>query len=160
MRVDEGRKGWSLLVIKMKTRTVVRGCTQFVHGRSHVTIDPGIPTMPGRSTSGFHQPGRHCLHRARTAVRCSASRMKGELHLSKNRSQDGLRYLVPTFLLMDGSANELLCFVEWPLQRQQWVLRCNCLVGALQYPHYQWMMRSLPLCGVRVLHPAPYDLTR
>ena len=35
--------------------------------------------------------------------------MNGELHPSKNRSKDGLRHLVPTFLLMDGSANELLC---------------------------------------------------
>ena len=33
------------------------GCTQFVHGRSRMTLDPRIPTMPGRSTSGFHQPG-------------------------------------------------------------------------------------------------------
>ena len=33
------------------------GCTQFVHGRSRMTIDPRIPTMLGRSTSGFHQPG-------------------------------------------------------------------------------------------------------
>ena len=31
--------------------------TQFVHGRSHMTIDPRIPTIPGRSTTGFHQPG-------------------------------------------------------------------------------------------------------
>ena len=45
------------------------GCTQFVHGRSCMTIDPRIPTMPGRSTSGFHQTGRHCLHQARSAVR-------------------------------------------------------------------------------------------
>ena len=60
-------------------------CTQFVHGRSRMTIDPRIPTMPGRSMSGFHQPGRHCLHHARSAVRCSASRMKGELHPTKNR---------------------------------------------------------------------------
>ena len=52
------------------------GCTQFVHGRSRMTIDPRIPTMPGRSMSGFHQPGRHWLHQARSAVRCSASRMK------------------------------------------------------------------------------------
>ena len=29
------------------------GCTQFVHGRSPMTIGPRIPTMPGRSTSGF-----------------------------------------------------------------------------------------------------------
>ena len=53
------------------------GGTQFVHGRSRMTIDPRIPTMPGRSTSGFHQPGKHCLHQAQSAVRCSASRMKG-----------------------------------------------------------------------------------
>ena len=32
--------------------------------------------------------------------------MKGELHPSKNRSSDGLRHLVPTFLLMDDSAND------------------------------------------------------
>ena len=62
------------------------GCTQFVYGRSRMTIDPRIPTMPGRSTSGFHQPGRHCLHQARSAVRCLASRMKDELYPSKNRS--------------------------------------------------------------------------
>ena len=29
-----------------------------MHGRSRMTIDPRIPTMLGRSTSGFHQPGR------------------------------------------------------------------------------------------------------
>ena len=38
------------------------GGTQFVHGRSRMAIDPRIPTLPERSTSGFHQPGRHCLH--------------------------------------------------------------------------------------------------
>ena len=58
-----------------------------------VTIDPRIPTMPERSTSGFHQPGRQCLHQGRSAVMCSASRMKGELNLSKNRLEDGLRLL-------------------------------------------------------------------
>ena len=63
----------------------VREGTQFVHGRSRMTMDPRIPSMPGRSMSVFHQPGRHCLHQARGAVRCSASRMKGELHPSKNR---------------------------------------------------------------------------
>ena len=30
--------------------------TQFVHGCSRMTIDRRIPTMLGRSTSGFHQP--------------------------------------------------------------------------------------------------------
>ena len=62
------------------------GVLKFVHVRSRMAIGSRIPTMPGRSTSGFHQPGRHCLHQARSAVRCLASRMKGELHPSKNRS--------------------------------------------------------------------------
>ena len=105
----------------------------FMNGRSRMTIPPCIPTMPGRSTSGFHRPGRHRLHQARSAVRCSASRMKGDLHPSEHRSQDALRHLVPTFLFMDDSANESPCFLVWPLQRQQWVLLCNCLVGALSF---------------------------
>ena len=46
------------------------GCTSVMHGRSRMTVDPRIRTMPGRSTSGFHRPDRHCLHRARSAVRC------------------------------------------------------------------------------------------
>ena len=62
-------------------------CTQCVHGRSRKTIKPRIPTMPGRSMFGFHQPGRHCLHQARSAVRCSASRMKGELHPSESHAR-------------------------------------------------------------------------
>ena len=57
----------------------------FIHGRGGMTTDPRISTTPGRSMSGFHQPGGHCLHRARFAVRCSASRIKGELHTSNNR---------------------------------------------------------------------------
>ena len=36
---------------------------------SRMTIDPCIPAVPGRNTSGFHRPGRHCLHQARSAVR-------------------------------------------------------------------------------------------
>ena len=84
------------------------GCAQFVHGRSRMTVDPRFPTMPGRSTSGFHQPGRRCLHQARSAVRCSASRMRRELQPSKNRSLEGLRHLVPTFLLMGDSAKVTL----------------------------------------------------
>ena len=59
----------------------------------------------GGGTSGFHQPDRHCLRQARSAVRCSASGVKGELRPSENHSCDGLRHLVPTFLLMDDNAN-------------------------------------------------------
>ena len=57
--------------------------------RSHMTIDPRIPTMPGRDTSGFH---RHYLHQARSAVRGLASRMNGELHPTENRLWGGLTY--------------------------------------------------------------------
>ena len=60
------------------------GCTHVMDGGSRVTMDPHIPTVPGRSTSDFHRPGRHCLHQARSAVRCSASRMKSGLHPTKN----------------------------------------------------------------------------
>ena len=58
--------------------------------------------MPGRSTSGFHRPGRHCLHKARSALRGWASRMKGELHPTKEA------LLRRTFLHVDDR-------VEWTL---------------------------------------------
>ena len=51
----------------------VGGCTDVMHGRSRMTLDAraSLYTMPGWSTSGFHRPGRHCLHQARSsAVRC------------------------------------------------------------------------------------------
>ena len=58
-----------------------------------MAIDPRIPTMPERSTSGFRQPGRHCLHHVRSAVRCSTSRMKGKLRILPGtvRKTSGLR---------------------------------------------------------------------
>ena len=57
------------------------GGTQFVHGRSRMTIDLRIPTMPGRSTSSFHQPGRKCLHQAR-----SSREVFGESHEGRTAS--------------------------------------------------------------------------
>ena len=56
-----------------------------------MTIDPRIPTMPGRRTSGFHRPRRHCLPHARMAVRCSARSMKGEAKLFGTAARRGLR---------------------------------------------------------------------
>ena len=53
------------------------GVTHVMHGRSRMTIDPCIPTMPGRSTSIFHRPGRHCFHQSGTDVRCRTSHMTG-----------------------------------------------------------------------------------
>ena len=64
-------------------------CTNIMHGQNGMMADPRFPTMPGRSTSGFHRPGRHCLHQAQTAVGCTASREKGELHPTKNRLSGG-----------------------------------------------------------------------
>ena len=77
-----------------------------MYGRSSMNIDPRIPTMPERSnTSGFHRSGRHCLHQAlRSAVSCSASRMKGELHPTKNRVMRGEGWEVIV----------LICCVVWP----------------------------------------------
>ena len=57
-----------------------------------MTIDPCIPTMPGRSTEGFHRAGRHRMYQART-VKCSASRMKGELRPTKNRVRGGRSHM-------------------------------------------------------------------
>ena len=34
-------------------RNLGGGCTHIMHGRSGMTIDPHIPIMPGRSTSGL-----------------------------------------------------------------------------------------------------------
>ena len=62
-------------------------------------------TMPGRSTSGFHRPGRYFLHQARSAVRCWASRMKVELHPTKKRFWGRL------FGKWMTASNELICFL-------------------------------------------------
>ena len=42
-----------------------KGGTPFMHGGSHMTIDPRIPTMPGRSTLGFHPSRINRMHQAR-----------------------------------------------------------------------------------------------
>ena len=45
---------------RMTTATSVWGGVLIItYIRSCMTVDPRIPTMPGRSTSGFHRPGRH-----------------------------------------------------------------------------------------------------
>ena len=46
-----------------------------------MTIDPLIPAMPGRSARGVSTGQADIfLHQARSAVGCSASHTKGELH--------------------------------------------------------------------------------
>ena len=44
------------------------------HPQSTKTVDPRIPTMPGRNTSSFHRPCRYRVYQARSTVRCSSSR--------------------------------------------------------------------------------------
>ena len=56
-----------------------------IHSRSRMTIDLDIFAIPGPSTSGFHVSGRRCFYQARSPARCSLGRVKGELHLTKNR---------------------------------------------------------------------------
>ena len=53
-----GRVGMSIARARWRTGGG-GGCTQFVHGRSRMTMDPRTPTTSGRSTSGFRRPDRH-----------------------------------------------------------------------------------------------------
>ena len=80
------------------------GVLDIMHDHSRITTDPRIPTLPGRSTSGFHRPGRHGLHQARGAVRYPASCKKGELRPTKTACEADLQ--------MDGSFNELIEYPE------------------------------------------------
>ena len=73
------------------------GCTHAVHDCSRITVDLRMPTLLGRITSGFHQPGRHCLHQVRNHVRCLASCMRDGRAVDS--SQEAL--VRRTFLHMD-----------------------------------------------------------
>ena len=80
------------------------GGAQFVHGRSRMTIYPRIPTLPGRSTSGFHQSGRHCLHQARSYVRGGKVHCWGPYHCrvahwGHSRERPGPSVLLRSFKL-------------------------------------------------------------
>ena len=83
--------------------------------------------------------------------------MEGELRPSKKLLKDGLRHLVvPTFLPMDNSANGLH-FIGQFRDSNAYCYVSALWVGTLPYSHY--VIRSFPLCGVRVLHPAQNDQT-
>ena len=99
-----------------------------MHGRSRMTKDPRIPTMPGRQDGArrvFTDQTRHSLHQARSAVRCSASRTKGELHPTNNRLRG--------VLAVGDSFNALFYFPVCPLPETAFGVHklYNCLVGAL-----------------------------
>ena len=65
-----GEEGWGVLI----------SC----RGRGRMAVDTSIAVLPGQGSP--HRPGRQCLHQSRSAVRRLASRMKGDLHPTKNRS--------------------------------------------------------------------------
>ena len=127
MKIDEQWECRISCATKMKARTPGEGSTRVTHGRSGMTMDPRIPAAPGRSTSGFHRIGRPCLHQARSAKRCWASRMKGELHPTKNSFLGGRSCIWMT------ASNALIYFLVWPLPETAMGIPCNCLVGALPY---------------------------
>ena len=58
-----------------------------MHGRSRMTIDPRISAMPGRSTSGFYQPGGHCLHQAPKEEGGGGTTKTAALEKSSSRDQ-------------------------------------------------------------------------
>ena len=99
------------------------GVLDIMHGRSRMAMDPRIPTMSGQSASGFHRSGIRRLHKARSAVRSSASRMKGKLHSSENICEADSH--------IDHSFNGFIYFPVWPLPGTAMGVLCNRLVGAL-----------------------------
>ena len=77
-----------------------RGKGGVMHGRSRMTTDPRIPTMPGQSTSGFHRPGRHRYHQPRSAVKRAAG---GVLIVVHGRSRMTTDPRTPTMPLRSTS---------------------------------------------------------
>ena len=66
--------------------------TRFIYDRSHITVDPRVLAIAGTEHVGFSSTRQ--TSRAQSAKRrevfgeshvCSANRMKGELHPTKNR---------------------------------------------------------------------------
>lgn len=52
-------------------RLLGRGVNERIfHAIVRRTVDPCIPTMLGRSAPGFHRQDNHCVHQARSILRC------------------------------------------------------------------------------------------
>ena len=60
---------------RAQVRALGGGGTHIMDGRSGAIMEPRISTMPTRSTSGFHLPGRHFL-----APRAKRREVQGESH--------------------------------------------------------------------------------
>ena len=82
-----------LIIMHGRSRLTIEGrgggVLGVMHGRSRTNMDPRIPTMPGRSNSGFTEQVDIFLHQARSAERYWASRVKGELHPAEDRLSGG-----------------------------------------------------------------------
>ena len=63
------RAGWMDVTVVVGNGGGVRRGTHFMRSRSVKTIDPSIPTMPERSTSGFYRPGGRCVPQASKQAR-------------------------------------------------------------------------------------------
>ena len=82
-----------------------------MHVRSRTTIDPRIPPMTERATSGFHRPDRRCLRQAQSAVSRWASRMKDELHPTKNHFWGGFSSILCIYIFVIGITFQLILLV-------------------------------------------------
>ena len=61
------------------------------------------------------------------------------------------------------ASNDLIFFRCGHIQRRQWVWYVTASWALYHMPWYtpsHWVIRLFPLCGVKALHPAQYDLTR
>ena len=126
---------------------VEEGCTHVVRGRSRMTKDPRVPQCREREHVGC-SPTRYCLHQARGAVRCWASRMKVELHRTENRLWRGLSCIWRT------ASNELICFLVWPFLETAMGIGYHVTATWVPYHmHTNYVKRSFPLYGVKVTTP-------
>ena len=120
-----------------------------MHDRCRMTMDTRIPTTSGRRTLGLHRQGRHCLHQARGAVGCWASRMKGFV---ASYEEPLWRRM---FLHMDNSVNSCF-FLEWPLAETAMGLLCASRVPY----HIHTTRHDHPPCAELRFYPHEKDLTR
>ena len=74
----------------IRDRSVSMSCMAVV-----VYHRPSHPYTAGTEHVGFHRPDRHCLHQARSAVRCSASRMVSCILLRNKRVRHEISYYYP-----------------------------------------------------------------
>ena len=120
-----------------------------------MTLEPLTPTRPGRSTSAFHRRGRRCLHQARSAMRCWASRIKGELRTTRYNEPPERR----ACFWMSASTNWPIMLSWAPFQRQQWGYHVTAS-WAPYHIHYQVRDTITPLFAEASFFTRTNDRTR